>query len=66
MKRSDFLKKYTKKVERRISLRDDTANYGCVFLKEGKYCSIYEARPLQCKNLPILDLQHRIKKAVGK
>ncbi|PCI95591.1 zinc/iron-chelating domain-containing protein [Candidatus Aerophobetes bacterium] len=50
--RAEFLKKYTKTVNRRISLRDDTKDYACIFLKEGKYCSVYDARPTQCKTYP--------------
>lgn len=47
-----FIKKYTKSFGSRLSLRDDTPNYGCIFLKEGKYCQIYKARPLQCRTYP--------------
>jgi uncharacterized protein len=47
-----FIKRYTKALNRQLSLRDDTPNYGCIFLKEGKYCSVYQARPLQCRAYP--------------
>jgi Fe-S-cluster containining protein len=47
-----FTKRYTKFFHGRLSLRDDTPNYGCIFLKEGKYCGAYEARPSQCRNYP--------------
>lgn len=50
--REEFVKKYTKSFGKRLSLRDDTPNYGCIFLKDGKYCKIYQARPLQCRTYP--------------
>jgi Fe-S-cluster containining protein len=34
--KKEFLKRYTKSFNGRLSLRDDTPNYGCIFLKEGK------------------------------
>lgn len=46
-----FLKNYTRRLGKRISLTEDPDNYDCVFLK-GKKCSVYEARPDQCKVYP--------------
>lgn len=48
----EFIKKYTKTFHGKLSLRDDTPGYGCIFLKEGKSCSVYHARPMQCKTYP--------------
>lgn len=50
--KEEFIRKYTKVFYDRLSLRDDTPNYGCIFLKEGKHCSVYQARPLQCRTYP--------------
>lgn len=50
--KEELIKRYTKTLGRRLSLRDNTPNYGCVFLKEGKYCGVYKARPLQCRAYP--------------
>lgn len=50
--REEFIAHYTKALNRQLSLRDDTPNYGCIFLKDGKYCSVYEARPTQCRTYP--------------
>lgn len=50
--KEEFIKKYTKAVGRRLSLRDDTPNYACIFLENGKYCKVYKARPLQCRAYP--------------
>lgn len=50
----DFSKKYTRKAHGRIALiekRDLKGNYDCVFLKERK-CTLYEARPKQCRTYP--------------
>ncbi len=47
----EFLKRYTHKVDGRLSLREDPHNYDCVFLK-GKTCQLYGARPRQCRTFP--------------
>lgn len=47
-----FLQKYTRYVEGRISLLEDPKNYDCIFLKNQKHCTVYEARPKQCKTFP--------------
>lgn len=66
--REEFVKRYTKSLNSRLSLRDDTPNYGCIFLKEGKYCGVYEARPKQCRTYPfwlmnIASMQHWLEEA---
>ncbi len=50
LSKQDFLKKYTRFVHGRYSLIE-LSNYDCVFLKE-KRCSIYLARPKQCRQFP--------------
>lgn len=50
--RSDFLKKYTRRIGQNISLLEDKISYDCVFLKEGRFCTVYEARPKQCSKFP--------------
>ena len=47
-----FLRTYTRKVGERYSLLEDPVNYDCVFLKEKKMCTVYEARPKQCQVFP--------------
>jgi Fe-S-cluster containining protein len=50
LSREDFLKNHCRNVGRRISLLEKK-NYDCIFLKENK-CSLYEARPKQCRKFP--------------
>lgn len=50
--RLDFLKKYTRRIGQNISLLEDKISYDCVFLKEGHFCNVYEARPKQCSKFP--------------
>lgn len=50
--KEEFVRRYTKSFNGRLSLRDDTPNYSCIFLKDGKYCQVYQARPVQCKTYP--------------
>ncbi len=49
----EFIQKYTRRVGNRLSLleRRRNNNYDCVFL-DGKRCTIYEARPQQCRTYP--------------
>ena len=49
--REEFLKQYCRNVGRRISLLEKKTNYDCIFLKDNK-CSLYEARPKQCRKFP--------------
>jgi uncharacterized protein len=49
--KDNFLKKYTRFVNSKISLIENSINYDCCFLKDKK-CLIYEARPIQCKTFP--------------
>jgi uncharacterized protein len=51
LKRADFLKRYTRLVGKRYSLLEDPKNFDCVFL-DGKKCTVYEARPRQCRTFP--------------
>lgn len=48
----DFLKKYARKVNKKYSLKEDPNTYDCIFLKDKKYCEVYENRPIQCKTFP--------------
>jgi Fe-S-cluster containining protein len=50
LSKEDFLKNHCRNVGRRISLLEKK-NYDCIFLKENK-CSLYEARPKQCRKFP--------------
>jgi Fe-S-cluster containining protein len=50
----EFVKRYTRRVGNRLSLiekRQENNNYDCVFL-QGKRCTIYDARPKQCRTYP--------------
>jgi Fe-S-cluster containining protein len=46
-----FIKKYTRQIGDRLSLKEDPNNFDCIFLKERK-CLIYDERPHQCKAFP--------------
>lgn len=48
----EFIKRYTRTVNRRISLVEMKKTYDCVFLKNGRECSVYKARPSQCRTYP--------------
>lgn len=47
----EFVKKYTRRIGNRLSLKEHPRNYDCVFL-EGKQCTVYTARPKQCRTFP--------------
>ena len=50
-----FLSRYTKAYSRRPGwrmLKLAQPSGDCVFLREGRHCSIYGARPLQCSSYP--------------
>lgn len=51
LSRKDFLRKYCRYVSGRYSLRETKPDYDCIFLEESK-CSVYHARPAQCKKFP--------------
>lgn len=46
-----FVKRYTRRVQDRLSLLEHSKTYDCVFLKDKK-CTLYEARPQQCRAFP--------------
>lgn len=47
----EFTKQYTRYVDGQYALLDHPTSYDCVFLKENK-CTVYEARPIQCRTFP--------------
>jgi hypothetical protein len=47
----EFIKKYTRRIGHRVSLKEHSKTYDCVFLKE-KRCQVYGARPKQCRTFP--------------
>jgi len=47
----EFIKKYTRRVGNRVSLKEHSKPYDCVFLKDKK-CQVYGARPTQCRTYP--------------
>lgn len=49
--KEDFLKTHTRYVNGRYSLKESPPSYDCVFL-QGKRCTIYDARPKQCRTFP--------------
>ena len=49
----DFIKKYTRRIVYRISLKEQD-NYDCIFLRDNK-CMIYPVRPIQCQSYPWWD-----------
>ncbi len=46
-----FVDQYTQRVDDQISLIDTPGTDACIFLKNNQ-CSIYEARPIQCRTFP--------------
>jgi Fe-S-cluster containining protein len=46
-----FLKEYARYIDGQYALLDRSSSYDCIFLKENK-CSVYEARPIQCRTFP--------------
>lgn len=46
-----FQKRYLRQVNGRYALLEKPKNYDCIFL-EGKKCSIYPVRPVQCRTFP--------------
>lgn len=46
-----FCKKYVRLVGGELSLLENPNNWDCVFLKD-KQCTLYEARPQQCRTFP--------------
>ncbi len=48
----EFVKKYTREVDGHLALLEDAKNYDCVFLKDGKTCTLYGSRPTQCRTYP--------------
>ncbi|MCB1106908.1 MAG: YkgJ family cysteine cluster protein [Chlamydiia bacterium] len=48
----DFRKKYTREEGFDISLTEDPVTDDCIFLREKKFCAVYDARPKQCRNFP--------------
>ncbi len=51
MNLKQFRKRYLRQVNNRFALLEGPKNYDCVFL-EGKKCSIYPVRPVQCRTYP--------------
>ncbi len=47
----DFIRKYTRNVDGRLSLNELPTHYDCVFLKNNQ-CTVYAARPVQCRTFP--------------
>jgi uncharacterized protein len=43
--------RYTRRVGHRLSLVERKSDYSCIFLKDNQ-CSLYDARPLQCRTYP--------------
>lgn len=47
----EFAQKYTHKVDGLYTLLDRPGSNDCIFLKDNQ-CSVYEARPTQCRTFP--------------
>jgi len=47
----DFAARYTYRVDDKISLIDRPGTSACIFLEDNR-CSVYEARPVQCRTFP--------------
>lgn len=48
---AEFAKRYTRLVDGEYALLDRPGSGDCFFLKD-KQCSVYEARPVQCRTFP--------------
>jgi Fe-S-cluster containining protein len=51
LKKNDFIRLYCDKTDEFTHLREKNKNGNCIFLKNKK-CSIYKARPTQCRTWP--------------
>jgi Fe-S-cluster containining protein len=51
LSRDAFTRQYTRFVEGSYALLDEPGSDACIFLKN-KQCSVYEARPVQCRTFP--------------
>lgn len=51
MSQKEFAETYTQKEGEFYVLRDRPGSYDCTFLKNNR-CSVYEARPTQCRTFP--------------
>lgn len=49
--KEEFIKRYTYNVDGHLSLIDSPESDACIFLDKDK-CSVYEARPIQCRTFP--------------
>lgn len=47
----EFIQLYTRNIGGKLSLKENTRTYDCVFFREKK-CTIYKARPTQCRTFP--------------
>ncbi|MEM7582698.1 MAG: YkgJ family cysteine cluster protein [Acidobacteriota bacterium] len=47
----EFKRRFVRRLQGRFSLRE-RSNYDCIFYREGTGCSVYEARPGQCRTYP--------------
>lgn len=51
MSEEEFCNKYTRYVDGQYALLEEPVSYDCVFFKD-KRCTVYEARPVQCRTFP--------------
>ncbi|QDU95864.1 YkgJ family cysteine cluster protein [Lignipirellula cremea] len=52
----NFEKFYVRRIGARKSLKElPQVNFDCIFLDEARRCTVYEARPLQCRTWPFWD-----------
>lgn len=52
LSRQDFLKTYTRQLGHDYSLKDHPQTTDCIFLKDKKFCKVYNERPKQCRTFP--------------
>jgi hypothetical protein len=64
MEENDFRREYLRKEVYRYSLKEKIVNgsHDCVFFdRKANGCSIYQARPIQCRTFPFWDyFRHRV------
>lgn len=51
MNEEAFLQKYCRYIDGQYALLEKGSQYDCIFFQDKK-CSVYEARPIQCKTFP--------------
>ncbi len=63
MEVDEFEQQYVRKIGVRKSLKEFPGNYDCVLLGKDRKCTVYDARPLQCRTWPFWESNIRTQEA---